>query len=190
MNITFDVKKEPCLNIGDRVYTVYSVNSQGLREKCPVCGGKKKIMVPRLDKRGEEEIVCSYCEYRGKNDNTLVVLRNYEMKEWIVHKFIIEGVTKKAAYGTKSGYNELLSISGINAFSKSRGDNYSTINLPTNIDMYNRMDEEYTSTKYFTSKAKAEECLKELIQAEKKKLAVFNEKHGTDHKWPFPEPNI
>ena len=190
--ITLNVKKLPPVNIGDKVYVVYAKSSRAFRTVCPVCGGAQKIRVPRLDGKGTEEILCSFCDYRRKieDQKNVLLLWDFRMDEYTVFSMSVEGPAQKNMY-SKDGCCEPLVIRSVQGFAKSFGTDYKTMNLPLTFSSYDRSDAKAPGEMlYFTSKAKALPFLEKLRAGEKKKLEDFNREYGTDHQWPFPEEDV
>ena len=191
-DITLNVKRLPPVNIGDKVYVVYAKSSRAFRTVCPVCGGRQKIRVPRIDGKGTEEILCSFCDYRRKieDQKNVLLLWDFRMDEYTVFSIYVEGPAQKNMY-TKDGCSEPLVVRSVQGFAKSFGTDYKTLELPLTVSSYDRSGKKEPGERmYFTSKAKALSYLAKLVDDEKKKLEDFNREYGTAHQWPFPEEDV
>lgn len=176
--LVLKVKSHPkpfAYKLGDKVYVAEQKNYRVFHQKCPVCGGTKKVVYNGYELR------CTYCD----KVPAAITVHDFTVREYIVYEITVKSPLVKYAYEKKNiGKPEFLpEISGAKAFYSS-GDESDVISVPR---MEGRTDVGYGRFAFTTKKA-ASEYVKGLMENEKMLLAKFNEEHGTDYEYPFGDP--
>lgn len=160
--------------------------SKTFTDKCPACDDTRKVTVRGIEMR------CSYCT-EAHNKSTHVTVQNYVVEEYIVNSMTLTSTDRKNAYDkngpTRGNEPRVQEIIGF-CRTGNGYDNVREMRLPIGserIDHAERYHPQYDNCENFafTTKAKAQAFCDQLVNAEKEKLAQFNELHGTNHQWPF-----
>lgn len=195
--LTTEISTEPRYKIGDKLYLV---EPSYTKEKyavftgvCPCCNDTKWLTVNGI------KIPCSYCAQNSKTSNTTIIIKNWEVHEYIVHEMRIVGPYTKKSYEnngkTKKYHNDYPYVRDIVAFHK-YGKGYGeiekrdvTLVIPLNDTTIERNLEEYPKAtpygQWFKAKDEAAKYLKKLKTLDKTRLQEFNKINGTSHTYPY-----
>lgn len=187
--ITYEIDECPTFGYGDRFYKVEEYPASGrsgheFSTKCPVCGGKKRLTVKGQDEK-DYDIACPECQYGFRGGNK-IYLRHWTVVRYTVHEHAITGPKYKSKYDRGKPVPSIV-VRGFCPF----GDSNLYANAPKGsvdmdvsklkLDDYGSKHNGYT----FSSRDKARVLLKALQDIDRKKLAEFNERYGTDYEYPY-----
>ena len=184
--ITFPVTDESTtcpVTYGDTYYAVEIDDRETFNTRCPSCGDSRKISYKGMDGQNYEAD-CPVCNSRNGWGNHITLCK-YIIWDYTVYKVELIGPETKTAYNK----NQVppMRINHMSAFHKTgnRFTNMCTMTVPTWQSNWDNIPECLDNKRYFTKKKDAEKLRKILIERDKKLLAEFNKKYGTDFKYPF-----
>ena len=179
--------------IGEKVYAIHQWNSRTFSQKCPVCDGEKKITYRRY------ELPCPYC-VAGMSTSTngkpivrdTITMYAFEVEEYIVNHIEIEGPDLKKTYSAseRGKLENMPKIKCVAAFTRRNSGCNGTATILVRDGIFLDPDDDKVinvlrmSDYSFTTRKKAEHAVDLLVEREKKRLAVFNEKFGCSYEYP------
>ena len=171
---------------GDIYYVVKSDDRETFSTRCPSCGDSRKISYKGVD---EQEYVtdCPVCCSNSNKWGNNITLRKYVIWDYIVYKVELLGPESKGAYGKGKIPPVQMNLFNMTAFQKT-GNSYNdicTVHVPIWKSSWDNIPKDLDDERCFTKKKDAEELRKLLIERDKKLLAEFNEKYGTDFEYPY-----
>ena len=195
--------------IGKRLYLVSSTRADGyshiFTEPCPSCNNTRTIKYIGYDKK-EYETECPFCRNKATTsyENKLELYR-YSLDEYIINELTISGTELKSDYvGEKIPELRIWKVGAFCKFGRGCSDvERHTVELYKIVDItleewkcmeegkWNEQLIDKTVTDYlknyrfFTDKRVAEAVIKRAIEIDKKRLAEFNAKFGTNHVYPW-----
>lgn len=164
-------------------YMVERDNRKYFSARCPSCGDSRKISYKGVDGQ-DYEADCPVCNSRNGWGNHITIHR-YIIWDYTVYKVELLGSDSKRAYS--KGQVPPMHIYHMSAFHKT-GNGYNnmyTMDVPTQQSSWDNIPKDLDDSRCFTKKKDAEELRKLLIERDKKLLAEFNEKYGTDFEYPY-----
>ena len=192
--------REPLFWLGDRFYAVdyyakkYAADTgTTFSSKCPSCNDTKKITYRGYDGK-DYEAECPLCKgsiNRGYGNR--IEIKNWQVREYIVHKISAQGPEKVSAYKEDAVMNRI----HLTAFTKTgRGmDDCVERNVPdfddhvdVNLGSINisRISEYKTVSDYVFRKKKDAEAFCQMIKDyDKRRLEEFNGTYGTTYEYPY-----
>ena len=182
--IADDEYRRQCpVGYGETLYTIEIDDHETFSAMCPSCGDNRKISYKGVDGQ-DYEADCPVCNSRNGWGNH-ITLSKYIVWDYTVYKVELIGPDSKMAYS--KGQTPPMSINHMSAFHK-KGNGYSnmcTINVPTRQSRWDNFPKDLDDERYFTKKKDAEKLRQMLVERDKKLLAEFNEKYGTDFEYPY-----
>ena len=189
--------QEPLFWLGDKFYTVeYYVKSFAANtgttfsSKCPSCNDTRQIIYKGYDGK-EYEAECPLCKgsiNRGYGNR--IEIRNWQVREYIVHKISAQGPETVSAYKEDAVMNRIR----LTAFTKigRAMDDYLERSVP-NVD--NLVDTDPCSlnianisdvSEYvFRKKKDADVFCRMIKDYDRKRLEEFNGTYGTSYEYPY-----
>ncbi len=195
-----NLNQKPLFWLGDRFFKVEenkNIYRSGSRiefvSKCPSCNDTKKIKYIGCD-GNEYEAECPLCAgsiYKGAGNR--IKLIKWEVHEYIVYGISGHGSTTVSSYKHEIAYMDSLSLT---AFCKTgRGmDDYAETHVPfvenvvdpeINTADMSAIEERRVYDYVFKKKKDAEKLCEMLKDYDRTRLEKFNEKYGTNHKYPY-----
>lgn len=192
MNI--ELREEPLFHYGDHFFAIqpdpkrFSKTEVTFSEICPICDDTREVTI-----RGQA-FECPMCK-GGYGAANHISLRNWVVQEYIVNGLTIKGPCSKAEFKREfpvitdglafgicgRGYDNVLTRSVPISFERDVD--------PPEDEWPNIISEKSLGRKIrdvvFRKKSDAEQFCKAVILNDKDRLKKFNEKHGTNHKYPF-----
>lgn len=190
-----NVREVPMLSsIGDKFYVIHAKDRKTFKTKCPICDDAQKIEYREI------EFPCPYCtggNYRIRDEivRSSIDIFGFEIDEYIVNSVLIEGPEAKTAYEPRNRDDIFKSprIKNMKAFHRSSSSyrDIDTIDVPLGLNLDPSPERVLSVMRPqvlgFTTKQKAREAVSILVENEKKRLAVFNEKYGCNFEYPEDE---
>lgn len=195
------LKKKYEFWLGDKFYKVEEqcdrynkLHSKIFESNCPSCNNTRKITYKGHDGKDYETEcpICKGCIGHGRGNR--IVLSNWQVHEYIVHKIRAQGPETVSAYKDGVGYVDSVTLTAFCKIGRCM-DDYIETNVPFFKDKIDpdlsRISVKDTSqglinTDFvFRSKKEAEKFCSMLKEYDKNRLAEFNRTYGVEHEYPF-----
>lgn len=187
--ITVDVRDTTDFYYGQKVYRIEPRRHNAgntFKEKCPVCDDTKKVEIKGYTFK------CPYCEgSRSDPEATQIMLRNYDVVEYIINRFEVNGADRKNAYSGDGLLNDR-NLPFVRWYGFTRWGNGLHEVTSRQFSEYDfrevdpdKVDINRPGDHCFFSKSEAKKYCSRLHERQKGQLEKFNAEHGTDHAYPF-----
>lgn len=166
-SITINYQAETPLSMHDVVYFVVPEVSCTFYRKCRVCGGAKELTINSIT------FSCPCCYH----EEVAITVHKYVVRCYRICKIEVES-------STDTWKPSDLQHVRFYAYSKHRY-GYGCVKLRNvNLDALNPVNLKFIRDPAFTNYARAVEVEKEMNACEQKRLAEYNEQHGTNYEMP------
>jgi hypothetical protein len=192
--------KEPLFWLGDRFYAVdyylkkYTADTgTAFESKCPSCNNTRLITYRGYDGK-DYEAECPLCKGGiGKGYGNRIEIKNWQVREYIVHKISAQGPETVSAYKEDAVMDRI----HLTAFTKIGRciDDYLEMSVPdvdslVDVDLgsinISRISEHKTVSHYvFRKKKDAEAFCRMIKDYDRKRLEEFNKTYGTSYEYPY-----
>lgn len=178
--ISIDVNDDSGFEYGQRLYVIDSDDMHTFKDKCPVCGGTRKIVYNGF------LLNCPKCDERCQKE---IRLRNYIILEYILNGFSVNGPRDAACFDDNkiADFDNLPIVTWYGFARWPSGepsvDKFSGLDLePINPETVNL--QRNCSGAAFLDYHSAQKFCRRLHERQKAMLDEFNQTYGTNHKYP------